>query len=122
MAKAKPTRTKPQSPKPAETTKQAPPVFDQTLAASTAAALIGRKLATSLPVGETPSPETSTFKQLKESLNKPHANAIGGMLDKSAPANQKKSTTPFNTGKQVGHNQTVGSDVVRRNVPRRTGG
>ena len=47
---------------------------------------------------------------------------MGGLLDKVSPAGQKKSAAPFDPNKQVGHDQTYGSDATRRNVPRRTAG
>ena len=34
----------------------------------------------------------------------------------------KKSNLPLHGGKQVGHNQTFGSDASKNFVPRRTGG
>ena len=53
---------------------------------------------------------------------KPHLSGLDGILDKSAPLDQKKSNVPFTGGKQVGHNQTFGADITRTGVPRRTGG
>ncbi|HTW95947.1 MAG TPA: hypothetical protein VMD30_14185 [Tepidisphaeraceae bacterium] len=78
-------------------------------------------------LGGTPLPaaggkESSTFKHLKESLNKP-ASGMGVALDKSGLAGGKHSHLPFgHAGKQVGRNQTFGADVNRTGVPRRTGG
>lgn len=69
-----------------------------------------------------PTVESSGFRNLKESLAKPHAQAIGGLLDKLTPTGQKRSSLPFGASKQVGHNQTFGADVSRRNIPRRTNG
>ena len=66
--------------------------------------------------------ESTSFKNLKESLNKPHSQIMGGLLDKISMPGQKKSALPFGGGKQVGHNQIIGSDASRKNVPRRTGG
>jgi hypothetical protein len=69
-----------------------------------------------------PQTESTSFRNLKGSLTKPHSQTIGGVLDKIAPNTQKWSGGHSHTGKQVGHNQTVGADVARRNVPRRTAG
>jgi hypothetical protein len=83
--------------------------------------MVGTKIP--LPdAAQAPRTETSNFRQLKESLHKPHAQTMGGLLDKMSSANPKKSSLPFGGGKQIGHNQTFGADVNRRNVPRRTGG
>jgi hypothetical protein len=65
--------------------------------------------------------ESSAFKQLKAGLNKPAAGALGGAFG-VAGQQQKKTTQNYGGGKQVGHNQTFGSDVNRAGVPRRTPG
>lgn len=85
-----------------------------------AAALVGNKVEPT--AGTTPVAESAMFRHLKQTMSKPHSAVIGGLLDKMGPAGQKKSNLPFTGDKQVGHNQTVGSDASRRNVPRRTGG
>jgi hypothetical protein len=65
--------------------------------------------------------ESSTFKQLKDKLNKPRVGGVGGILG-GGPAG-KKGNTGFGGGNQnVGRNQTFGADVNRAGVPRRTGG
>jgi hypothetical protein len=66
--------------------------------------------------------ETSTFKQLKESLAKPHVASMNNLLNSTAAPGAKKGNLPLHGGKQVGHNQTFGSDASRNFVPRRTGG
>ena len=66
--------------------------------------------------------ESSMFKNLKQGLAKPHLAGLDNLLDKSAPAETKRSNLPFGGGKQVGHNQTFGADVNRAGVPRRTPG
>jgi hypothetical protein len=101
----------------------APPAhgIDPAKSAASAAAMVAHKVSTAAPA-QGPKVESSGFRNLKESLAKPHAQGIGGMLDKLTPTGQKKSNTPFAAAKQVGHNQTFGADVSRRSVPRRTGG
>jgi hypothetical protein len=64
--------------------------------------------------------ETSAFKQLKQSLAKPHS--VGNLLNSTISPAAKKSNAPFQGGRQVGHNQTFGSDASKNFVPRRTGG
>jgi hypothetical protein len=115
MAKAK----KKSASKTTDAKAPASPLLDS--AASAAAALVGNKISLPEP-GQTPPAESSNFRQLKESLSKPHSQTMGNLLDKISSTGQKKSALPFGGGKQVGHNQTFGADVNRRNVPRRTGG
>jgi hypothetical protein len=96
-------------------------VIDPSQAAAAAAALVVHKVSNpARPQG--PKTESSGFRNLKGSLVKPHSQTIGGVLDKLIPAGQKRSAQPFGSSKQVGHNQTFGADVNRRNVPRRTNG
>ena len=64
--------------------------------------------------------ETSTFKQLKEGLNKSGSQNLGGVL--GGVQGGKKSNQPFGGGNQQVRNQTFGADVNRSGVPRRTGG
>jgi hypothetical protein len=65
--------------------------------------------------------ESAAFKHLKAGLNKPAAGALGGAFG-VAGKQQKKAAQNYGGGKQVGHNQTFGSDVNRAGVPRRTPG
>jgi hypothetical protein len=120
MAKTKSaSKTKSAAKKVAEAKPQTSPLLDS--AAAAAAAMVGNKIP--LPdAGHSPRTETSNFRQLKESLSKPHSQTMGNLLDKISSTGQKRSSLPFGGGKQVGHNQTFGADVNRRNVPRRTGG
>ena len=106
------------------------PLIDTSLAAEAAAKMIASRLAGRAESGGTPVPssdaqkkESSAFKHLKESLAKPHSNAISNILDKTAPPGQKRPFTPPG-GKQPsqGQNQTFGADVNRSGVPRRTAG
>ncbi|MEO6436877.1 MAG: hypothetical protein ABIP55_14110 [Tepidisphaeraceae bacterium] len=95
--------------------------IDTSLAANTAAAMVGGKVQlASDSTGGQPRKESAAFKQLKAGLNKPSAGALGGAF---GPIGQKKKTiTPLGGPKQVGHNQTFGADVNRSGVPRRTPG
>jgi hypothetical protein len=115
------TRIKPGS-KPAK--KPAAPsaasTFDSTAAASAAAAIVGHKI--TQPAQGAQTTESSSFRNMKDSLTKTHTQTMGGLLDKISSPGQKKSAVPFADGKQVAHNQTFGADVSRRSVPRRTGG
>jgi hypothetical protein len=95
--------------------------IDPAQSAASAAALVAHKVSNPAPA-QGPKVESSSFRNLKESLAKPHAQGIGGLLDKLTPTGQKRSGVPFAASKQVGHNQTFGADVSRRSVPRRTGG
>ncbi|HEX3358625.1 MAG TPA: hypothetical protein VHS31_16740 [Tepidisphaeraceae bacterium] len=127
MAKAKKSETsEPKTPKKAPAKKKAAPssgssMVDTTLAAQNAARLLvaGHKSATS---GSGASPESGSFKNMKQGLSKPHLSGLDSLLNKSGPADGKKSNAPFGGNKQVGHNQTFGADVNRTGVPRRTGG
>lgn len=97
------------------------PLIDTGLAAQTAARLIAAKGAGAAQPAA-PRPQTSTFKQLKDSLNKGHSASVHSVLNSSMSPAAKKSNLPFQGGKQTGHNQTFGSDASKAFVPRRTGG
>ena len=113
--------------KPAKAAKSAVPAktgvpqIDTSLAAQTAARLVANKdlLGNSQNAPERKQ-ESSSFKQLKESLNKPAGAGPASFLQNTAPS--KKANTPFSGFNQVGRNQTFGADVNRTGVPRRTGG
>ena len=94
------------------------PRIDTDLAANAAAALIAGKVGPQGGGGA--KKESAAFKQLKAGLNKPSANTLGGIF--GTQQQQKKSHQPFGGGKQIGHNQTTGSDATRTGVPRRTPG
>jgi hypothetical protein len=96
------------------------PLVDTTLAAQNAARTLAAraKLGSAAATPESAEKESGSFKQLKESLNKPAAhvvnNTIGGILG------GHKSSLP-NTGfGQTFHNQVQGGPKF--NVPRRTNG
>jgi hypothetical protein len=95
------------------------PLVDTNLAAQTAARLIAAKPAASAEVGKK---QSSAFRQLKDSLAKGHATGVQSVLNNTMAPGAKKSSLPFASGKQVGHNQTFGSDASRNFVPRRTSG
>jgi hypothetical protein len=122
MAKPKtPKRIPPPSSKPQAAAKPAVAVADPTFAVQAAAAMVGQKVTGANSSGG--KKESSTFKQLKEGLNKPAIQSINNLLDKTGSNTAKKSALPFSHNtKQVGHNQTFGADVNRAGVPRRTGG
>ena len=94
----------------------AAPLIDTSLAAEAAARMIANK---ALLDASNLEKESGSFKQLKESINKPSSSGIGNLL--GGTPSQKKSNLPFGGANQVGHNQTT-SGFDRRNVPRRTGG
>ena len=94
------------------------PSIDTSLAAQAAANMVVHRDKLASAGGD--KPESASFKQFKDSLNKSAAHGPAGFLHSSAPV--KKSSLPFNARKQVGHNQTFGADVNRTGVPRRTGG
>jgi hypothetical protein len=96
------------------------PSIDTSLAAQTAAKLVARRDMLGGSRNNEARQETSGFKQLKESLNKPASQAPASFLQNTAP--QKKSNLPFGGLNQVGKGQTFGADVNRSGVPRRTGG
>jgi hypothetical protein len=106
---------------------EATPMIDTDLAAQTAAAMVANRAAigTSQPAGSQKQ-ESSSFKSLKESLNKPSAGGLGGIL--GTGTGNKKFSPGFGGPKQGGpgagggRNQTFGADVNRSGVPRRTGG
>jgi hypothetical protein len=100
----------------------ATPFIDTGLAAQTAARLIAAKATGGAQGSDAPRPQTSTFKQLKDSLTKGHSASVHSVLNSSMSPAAKKSNLPFQGGKQTGHNQTFGADASRNFVPRRTGG
>jgi len=97
------------------------PLIDTSLAAQTAARLVAnRDILDETRDEQGDQPESSSFKQLKESLNKPASQAPAAFLQNTAP--HKKLNLPFGGLNQVGKGQTFGADVNRAGVPRRTGG
>jgi hypothetical protein len=118
---------KSKSAKPAAPT--AAPMVDTAFAAQAAARMLTAKAggitssaapSSTAPAGE--KKETSAFKQMKQSMTKPHAAGVGNILNSTISPAAKKGNLPFHGGRQVGHNQTFGSDASKNFVPRRTGG
>jgi len=97
------------------------PLVDTSLAAQTAAKMLLARAASGGGQAGGSRAESSTFKNLKESVQKPHLQGMNNLLNSTAPPAAKRSNLPFGQ-KQVGHNQTFGADVNRAGVPRRTGG
>jgi hypothetical protein len=113
------------------------PLIDTGLAAAAAAAMVANLGAARLGAGQpqgtatpsAPSPsqrqESSTFRNLKEGLNKPAGGGLGNILGPGG--GQRKLNQGFGGQKPsvpgaAGRNQTFGADVNRSGVPRRTGG
>lgn len=94
------------------------PLIDTSFAAEAAAKMIAnRGKAEGAEAGQK---ESDSFKQLKQSLNKPKGTLTNPLL--ANVQGQKKGNQPFLGGQQVGRNQTFGADVNRTGVPRRTSG
>ncbi len=72
------------------------------------------------PAAEQQKKESASFKQLKESIHHPAANAVSAAMGNAF--GQQRSNLPLHGGNQVAHNQTIGSNLSRINVPRRTNG
>ncbi|MCC7351450.1 MAG: hypothetical protein IT446_12860 [Phycisphaerales bacterium] len=94
--------------------------IDTSLAAQSAAKLLLARANTANRPAEAKS-ESSAFKNLKDSVNKPHLQGMDNLLNSIGTPVAKRSNLPAGH-KQVGHNQTFGADVNRSGVPRRTGG
>jgi hypothetical protein len=128
VAKPEAAKAKVEKPKP-EKAKQAAPIatdvraVDPAHSTATAAAMVAQNAAQPAATSPTASKgESALFRSMKNNLNKPHSQIMGGLLDKLGSGQPKKSSVPFAGGKQVGHDQTIGGDATRRNLPRRTGG
>jgi hypothetical protein len=74
------------------------------------------------PGGAAPAPQSALFKQIKSGANHPVEKQLGGFLDRTTPAGTKRLDQDHGRGGPQGHNQTIGGDASRINVPRRTGG
>ena len=115
-------QTAPKSSGTTKTPKPATPVIppiDTGLAASAAARLVAHKDELSDPNAPARK-ESTSFKQLKESLHKPVGTTGPNILQNIAQSKKFNSSVPGR--QQVGRNQTFGADVNRTGVPRRTGG
>lgn len=126
MAKAKSSDTAGASRKKAPASKMVAgeaPLIDTNLAAQAAAKmLMARKQGLVSATPTAPVAGSSSFRQLKESLAKPHVGGMDAILNTTAPAETPRSGTTFSQQNQRGHNQTFGADVARTGVPRRTAG
>jgi hypothetical protein len=96
------------------------PLIDTSLAAQSAARMVASRERNQTQRSGESQQESSAFRQMKESVNKPGAQGPASFLQNTAPI--KKSSQPFGGPNQVGKNQTFGADVNRTGVPRRTGG
>jgi hypothetical protein len=71
---------------------------------------------------ETGRKESSTFKQMKDGLAKPHLSGMNNLLDSTATPGSNRTNQPFQQQNQRGSANTHGADVARTGVPRRTPG
>ena len=96
------------------------PMINTDFAAQSAARMLVNRAA-NIPISTQPQKkETSAFKQMKDSIAKPHLASMDTMLNSTAtPGTQP--TTQHST-QQKGHSQTYNADVTRTGVPRRTPG
>jgi hypothetical protein len=95
-----------------------PSLIDTSLAAATAARMVGSHTTQAASGGE--HSESAAFKKLKEGLTKPSTQGLSSFISGGAPS--KKTGTPFGVQNQMKRGQTFGADVNRTGVPRRTGG
>lgn len=101
------------------------PMVDTALAAANAAKMLLTKAklhAASNPSPEQPQKESGSFKQLKESLNRPATHAVSAALGNAFGEHKSNLPTTHSAQQQVAHNQVVGGGANRVNVPRRTAG
>jgi hypothetical protein len=91
------------------------PAVNTEQAAQSAAALLAARVKLN---AATLKPESAEFKKLKAGLGKPAIPATSSVLSSIG------GTKPAHGGfqQQVGHNQTIGNNVNRTGVPRRTSG
>ena len=116
-AKAAPKAAAAKSAAPATST----PMVDTGLAAQAAAKMLAARANGVTATANTNQKTTSTFKQMKDSLAKPHSSSVGNLLNSTSPE-FKKTNQHGHKDKHQGHNQTFGSDASKAFVPRRTGG
>lgn len=94
------------------------PALDANLAAEVAARMLLARKQTAPPTAR--SQESSTFKQMKQSLDKSHLRNVNTALGGPSAKGGRRSGHSF--GPQTSRNQTFGADVSRAGLPRRTGG
>jgi hypothetical protein len=96
------------------------PQINTDFAAQSAARMLMNRAANT-PINTAPQKkESSTFKQMKDSLAKPHLASMDSMLN-STSSTSNQSHLPHQNN-QKGHSQTYNADVARTGVPRRTPG
>lgn len=98
---------------PAEVTSQ--PLVNTDQAAQSAAAMLAARVKLGAASAK---PESAEFKKLKAGSGKPVIPATSSLL--SRIGSNKPSHGGFS--QQIGHNQTVGNNLNRTGVPRRTSG
>jgi hypothetical protein len=96
--------------------------IDTSGAASAAARLLAAGLGTRAKAGNTTAPQSALFKQIKSGASHPVDKHLNSFLDRTTPAGTKKLDQGHGRSGPQGHNQTIGGDASRINVPRRTGG
>jgi hypothetical protein len=112
---ATPVRKKPE---PKKSTTSGSPLINTDFAAQSAARMLMAKKSNSINT-ETGRKESSTFKQMKDNLAKPHLSGMSNLPTTTPGAN--RSNTPFSQQNQRSNVNTHGSDA-RTGVPRRTPG
>jgi len=131
MAKKKSTDAPATAGKPKKTAaKAATPAPQQPLIDTSAAAAAAAKMVAGGHIGGTADPlapkatESALFRQIKAGFQKPGApgGAAGGLGNLGSVGKKLGNLPTGHQNKQVGHNQTLGADVNRSSVPRRTGG
>jgi hypothetical protein len=96
--------------------------IDTSGAAAAAARLLAAGLGTRAKPGNAAAPQSALFKQIKSGASHPVDKHLNSFLDRTTPAGTKKLDQGHGRGGPQGHNQTIGGDASRINVPRRTGG
>ena len=130
MAKAKKTEStaasKASAPAPKAPAKKAgkaaggSPLINTDFAAQSAARMLLNR-ATNAPINtSSQKKESATFKNMKDSLAKPHLASMDSMLNSTSSGGNQ--THQQHQGNQKGHAQTYNADVARTGVPRRTPG
>lgn len=98
----------------------APMINTDVAAQSAARMLLNRAANAPINTATGQKKESSTFKQMKDSLAKPHLASMDSMLN-STNTSGGQSHLPHQSN-QKGHSQTYNADVTRTGVPRRTPG
>jgi hypothetical protein len=96
--------------------------IDTSGAAAAAARLLAAGLGSRAKGQPAAMPQSALFKQIKSGAAHPVDKHLSGFLDRTTPAGTKKLDQGHGRSGPQGHNQTIGGDASRINVPRRTGG